>query len=45
MVLFRFWKFLRAEVEAVFWAGEAKREKLFKSKLGHRKHLRRSRLP
>ena len=36
-----FCKFLSDEVEIVFWEGEAKRSKLFISKFGHRKVLRK----
>ena len=35
------WKFLSDEVETIFWESEEKRSKLFKSKLGHRKLLRK----
>ena len=36
-----FCRFLSDEVEAVFWDSERKRSKLFKSKFGHRKLLRK----
>ena len=36
-----FCKFLIQEVEPVFWESEAKHKKLFKSKLGHKKLLRK----
>ena len=36
-----FWKFLSDEVETIFRESEAKRSKLFKSKFGHRKVLRK----
>ena len=34
-------KFLSDEVESIFWESKAKRSKLFKSKFGHRKLLRK----
>ena len=34
-------KFLSDEVETIFWESKAKRSKLFKSKSGHRKLLRK----
>ena len=36
-----FSKFLSDEVETIFWESEAKHSKLFKSKFGHRKLLRK----
>ena len=36
-----FWKFLSDEVKTIFWESERKRSKLFKSKFGHRKLLRK----
>ena len=36
-----FFLFLRDELETIFWKSEAKRSKLFKSKFGHRKFLRK----
>ena len=36
-----FCKFLSDEVETIFWESEAKRSKLFKSKFGYRKLLRK----
>ena len=36
-----FWKFLSDKVETIFWKSEAQRWKLFKSKFGHRKLLRK----
>ena len=36
-----FWKFLSEEAETIFWESEAKVSKLFKSKFGHRKILRK----
>ena len=36
-----FWKFFSDEVEPVFWESEEKRSKLFKSKYGHEKLLRK----
>ena len=36
-----FCKFLSDEVETIFWESEAKHSKLFKSKFGHRKLLRK----
>ena len=36
-----FWKVLINKVEIIFWESEAKRSKLFKSKFGHRKLLRK----
>ena len=36
-----FSKFLSDKVETIFWEGEAKRRKLFKSKLGHSKLLKK----
>ena len=36
-----FWKFLINEVKTIFWESEGKRSKLFKSKFGHRKLLRK----
>ena len=36
-----FSKFLSDEAETVFWESEAKRLKLFQSKFGHRKLLRK----
>ena len=36
-----FSKFLSDKVETIFWEGEAKRPKLFKSKLGHSKLLKK----
>ena len=37
-----FCKFLSGKIETIFWESEAKRSKLFKSKFGHRKLLRKS---
>ena len=34
-------KFLSDEVETIFWESKAKRSKLFKSKFGHSKLLRK----
>ena len=34
-------KFLSDEIESIFWESKAKRSKLFKSKFGHRKLLRK----
>ena len=36
-----FWKFLSGEVETIFWESQAKRSRLFKSKFGQRKLLRK----
>ena len=36
-----FWKFLSDEVKTIFWESEGKRSKLFKSKFGHKKLLRK----
>ena len=36
-----FWKFLSDEVKTILWESEGKRSKLFKSKFGHRKLLRK----
>ena len=36
-----FCEFLSDKVETVFWEKEVKRSKLFKSKFGHRKFLRK----
>ena len=38
---FSFLQFLRDEAETIFWESEAKQSKLFKSKFGHRKLLRK----
>ena len=35
------WEFLSDEAETISWESEAKRSKLFKSKFGHRKFLRK----
>ena len=40
-IFFSFCKFLSDEVETFFWESEVKRSKLFKSKFGHRKLLRK----
>ena len=37
-----FFRFLSDEVETIFWESKAKRSKLFKSKFGHRKLLRKA---
>ena len=41
MEIFSFLLFLSDESENITWEGEAKRQKLFKSKSGHRKLFRK----